>query len=93
MSGPFCFGINNNLQYSIKGFVDKNIGDVQLNSHGYLDIRSYRPTDKNVILTGIKTFGASSHAQCFNVTTDGSYIIGVGSDSISGLVLRYFYYS
>lgn len=89
MSGPFCFGINSNLL--IKGYIDKNIGDVQLNSYGYLDIRAHMPTNKTVVLAGIKTFGASASARCFNITADGSYIIGGGSDSISNLVIRYYY--
>ena len=75
----------------IKGYIDKNIGDVQLDSYGYLDIRTHKPTNKNVLLAGIKTFGASANARCFNITSDGNYIIGGGSDSISSLVIRYYY--
>lgn len=81
--------LNSNLL--IKGYIDKNIGDVQLNSYGYLDIRAHMPTNKTVVLAGIKTFGASASAWCFNITVDGSYIIGAGGDSISNLMIRYYY--
>lgn len=81
--------LNSNLL--IKGYIDKNIGDVQLNSYGYLDIRDHMPTNKTVVLAGIKTFGASANARCFNITADGWYIIGGGSDSISNLMIRYYY--
>lgn len=80
---------NSNLL--IKGYIDKNIGDVQLNSYGYLDIRDHMPTNKTVVLAGIKTFGASASAWGFNITVDGSYIIGAGGDSISNLTIRYYY--
>lgn len=81
--------LNSNLL--IKGYIDKNIGDVQLNSQGYLDIRAHMPTNKTVVLAGIKTFGASASAWCFNITVDGSYIIGAGGDLISSLTIRYYY--
>ena len=80
---------SNNLL--IKGYIDKNIGSVQLDSRGYLDIRVHIPTDKTVVLTGIKTFGASTKASGFNITADGSYIIGAGGDLISDVVIRYYY--
>lgn len=89
MSGLFYLEINSNLL--IKGYIDKNIGDVKLNSYGYLDIRDHMPTNKTVVLAGIKTFGASASARGFNITADGSYIIGGGSDSISNLMIRYYY--
>lgn len=89
MSGLFYLEINSNLL--IKGYIDKNIGDVQLNSYGYLDIRDHMPTNKTVVLAGIKTFGASANARCFIITADGRYIIGAGGDSISNLVIRYYY--
>ena len=81
--------LNSNLL--IKGYIDKNIGDVQLNSYGYLDIRDHMPTNKTVVLAGIKTFGASASAWSFNITADGRYIIGAGGDSISNLMIRYYY--
>ena len=81
--------LNSNLL--IKGYIDKNIGSVQLDSSGYLDIRVHIPTDKTVVLAGIKTFGASANARCFNITADGSYIIGGGGDLISDVVIRYYY--
>ena len=81
--------LNSNLL--IKGYIDKNIGNVQLDSRGYLDIRVHIPTDKTVVLTGIKTFGASAKASGFNITADGSYIIGAGGDLISDVVIRYYY--
>ena len=81
--------LNSNLL--IKGYIDKNIGDVQLNGYGYLDIRDHMPTNKTVVLVGIKTFGASASAWGFNITVDGSYIIGAGGDSISNLTIRYYY--
>lgn len=81
--------VNSNLL--IKGYIDKNIGDVQLNSYGYLDMIDHMPTNKTVVLAGIKTFGVSANARCFNITADGRYIIGAGGDSISNLVIRYYY--
>lgn len=81
--------LNSNLL--IKGYIDKNIGDVQLNSYGYLDIRDHMPTNKTVVLVGIKTFGASAKASGFSITADGSYIIGAGGDWINDVVIRYYY--
>ena len=81
--------LNSNLL--IKGYIDKNIGDVQLNGYGYLDIRDHMPTNKTVVLAGIKTFGASTKASGFNITADGSYIMGAGGDLISDVVIRYYY--
>ena len=84
--------INSNFNnLLIKGYIDKNIGNVQLDSRGYLDIRVHIPTDKTVVLAEIKTFGASANARCFNITADGSYIIGGGGDLISDVVIRYYY--
>ena len=84
--------INSNFNnLLIKGYIDKNIGNVQLDSRGYLDIRVHIPTNKTVVLAGIKTFGVSGNARCFNIAADGSYIIGAGGDLISDVVIRYYY--
>lgn len=83
--------LNSNLQYSIKGFVDKNIGNITIGSDGFTVIVSFIPTDKTILLTSIINFGLSSKRKCFNITADGVFLFGEAGDVITSVQLRYYY--
>ena len=72
-------------------YTDVSIGNITLNSSGYYDIMSFKPSGKTVTMSLIETWTSTSPVGCFSVVANGNYIIGSANQSINGLKVRFFY--
>lgn len=65
---------------------------VTLNSNGYLDMSSYRPSGMNHFLFAlIQTWSTNNPKVAFNLTSNGMYLVGSANMWISGLEIVYYY--
>lgn len=80
------------LQPIIKTKTVRITDTITLNSDGYENISSYKPTGMNNLLFALlESWGANYPKAGFIVTSTGNYVIGSAGMTISGLVIKYFY--
>ena len=83
----------NALNSNLWKFRDVTIGDVTLTSQGFQNINSQKPSDiaTRIKMVAIYSWTTASPVACFNVTASGNYVFGPANQTITNLVLRYYY--
>lgn len=68
--------------------------EITIPASGFVDLTGYKPTildGKTLLFTIIYNWSTSTKKVAFNVTANGQFLMGTGGDTITGLVLQYFY--
>ena len=79
---------------TIIGYKTVEIGTVTILSGGYLSLNSYRPaapTGYSFMFAMINGYTSTTAKTAFTVTDDGTWLIGTGGDTITGLKVDYYY--
>ena len=79
---------------TIIGYKTVEIGTVTILPGGYLSLNSYRPaapTGYSFMFAMINGYTSTTAKTAFTVTDDGTWLIGTGGDTITGLKVDYYY--
>lgn len=79
---------------AIIGYKTVDVGSVTILADGYLNLNSYRPatpTGYQFMFALVNAWSSTTSKTAFNITDNGTWLIGTGGDTITGLQIDYFY--
>lgn len=79
---------------TIIGYKTVDVGSVTILADGYLGLNSYRPatpTGYQFMFALVNVWSTTTSKTAFNITASGTWLIGTGGDTITGLKIDYFY--
>lgn len=79
---------------AIIGYKTVDVGSVTILADGYLSLNSYRPatpTGYQFMFALVNAWSSTTSKTAFNITDNGTWLIGTGGDTITGLKIDYFY--
>lgn len=85
--------LNGNLA-NLVGYKTVEVGTVTILSGGYLNLSGYRPatpTGYRFMFAMINSYTSETAHAAFTVTDEGTWLIGTGGDTITGLKVDYFF--
>lgn len=85
--------LNGNLA-NLMGYKTVEVGTVTIMSAGYLSLSNYRPatpTGYRFMFAMINSYTSETAHAAFTITDEGTWLIGTGGDTITGLKVDYFF--
>ena len=85
--------LNGNLA-NLMGYKTVEVGTVTILSGGYLSLSNYRPatpTGYRFMFAMINSYTSETAHAAFTITDEGTWLIGTGGDTITGLKVDYFF--
>lgn len=79
---------------AIIGYKTVDVGSVTILADGYLSLNSYRPatpTGYQFMFALVNAWSSTTSKTAINITDNGTWLIGTGGDTITGLKIDYFY--
>ena len=76
------------------GYKTVEVGTVTILPDGYLSLNNYRPatpTGYRFMFAMINSYTSETAHAAFTITDEGTWLIGTGGDTITGLKIDYFY--